>query len=253
MVGPDYSGGTAAPSSLASSRGCPTRGRSDAIARVIPTAWWTTFDDSSSPRSSRGRAVESTLQQARRGVREARGCARFPRRIYGQSGRRAPTRASARARTARSSSQVAGRCSPLKRVDANWELDIFGGIAGRWKRRASLQAARRPESVLVSLMAEVDSTTSLPEPAAAHRPGDAEPAAPAKARSTSRGASSTRARAGAGPAAAPRLRSHHRRDDPALQQQAAQVMQRLSVLIALRRWRCRRARRRRPIPKPPAQ
>ena len=164
MVGPDYvRPDTAAPSSFGElAPAAPPEGRSDAIAEGIPTAWWTTFDDQLLT-SLIARTVQSnlTLQQAEARVREARALRQISAAdLWPQVG---ASGSYTRERTSKnglsSSSQVAGRWFNLFQAgfDANWELDIFGGNRRAVEAAdASLQAAEESRnSVLVSLMAEV--------------------------------------------------------------------------------------------------
>jgi NodT family efflux transporter outer membrane factor (OMF) lipoprotein len=160
MVGPDYvrpdqpappAWGELAP---------PAPGRSDAVADGIPTAWWSTFDDALLVSLVR-RTVESnlTLQQAEARVREARA-----QRSIAASDLWPHVESSAgytRSRTSESGLSIGGggKMFNLFQVgfDANWEVDVFGGIRRSIEAAdASLEAVEDDrDAVLVSLMGEV--------------------------------------------------------------------------------------------------
>jgi NodT family efflux transporter outer membrane factor (OMF) lipoprotein len=138
----------------------PTDGRSEAIADGIPTAWWTTFDDQLLL-SLIARTVQAnlTLQQADARVREARALRRIAAAdLWPQVG------ASGSYTRERSSKNgvgagKAGNGFNLFQAgfDANWELDVFGGNRRAVEAAdASVEAAADDRNaVLVSLMGEV--------------------------------------------------------------------------------------------------
>ena len=162
MVGPNYrrpdvatppSWGELAPTA-------PPEGRSDAIVDGAPTAWWTTFDDQLLMSLIR-RTVASnlTLRQAEARVREARASRRIAAAdLWPQIG---AAGSYTRIRTSKNglSTGGPGRMFNLFQTgfDANWEVDVFGG------NRRSVEAADASveateddrNAVLVSLMAEV--------------------------------------------------------------------------------------------------
>ena len=162
MVGPNYrrpdvvtppSFGELAPTA-------PPAGRSDAVGDGTPTAWWTTFDDQLLT-SLITRTVQAnlTLQQAEARVREARAQRRIAAAdLWPQV---AATGEYSRNRTSKNgvSPGGAGRVFNLFQAgfDANWEIDVFGGIRRSVEAaNASLEAAVDDRNaVLVSLMAEV--------------------------------------------------------------------------------------------------
>lgn len=162
MVGPNYrrpdvvtppSWGELAPTA-------PPAGRSDAIADGNPTAWWTTFDDELLT-SLIVRTVQSnlTLQQAEARVREARALRRIASAdLWPQ------VEASGSYTRARSSKNGVGTGKAgngynlfLAGFDANWELDVFGGNRRAVEAAdASVEAAADDRNaVLVSLMGEM--------------------------------------------------------------------------------------------------
>jgi len=162
MVGPNYRRpDVVTPPSwgeLAST--APPAGRSDAVVDGSPTAWWTTFDDALLT-SLIQRTVDAnlTLQQAEARVREARASRRIA-----ASGLWPHVEAAGsytRERTSKNgiSAGSAGRTFNLFQAgfDANWELDVFGGIRRSVEAAdASVQAAEEDRNaVLVSLLAEV--------------------------------------------------------------------------------------------------
>src|SRR5213594_1478074 len=162
MVGPNYrrpdvatppSWGELAPTA-------PPEGRSDAIVDGTPTAWWTTFDDELLV-SLIQRTIEQnlTLQQAEARVREARASRRIAAAdLWPQVG---ASGSYTRQRTSRNgpNAGTAGRVFNLFQAgfDANWEVDVFGGIRRSVEAAdASVEAAEDDRNaVLVSLMAEV--------------------------------------------------------------------------------------------------
>jgi len=162
MVGPNYrrpdvatppSWGELAPTA-------PPEGRSDAIVDGAPTAWWTTFDDQLLM-SLIQRTAESnlTLQQAEARVREARASRRIAAADLWPHVEASGSYA--RDRTSKNGVSVggAGKSFNLFQAgfDANWELDVFGGIRRSVEAAdASVEAAEDDRNaVLVSLMAEV--------------------------------------------------------------------------------------------------
>ena len=162
MVGPNYRppdvGTPPAFGELAPT--APAAGRSDALAGGTPTAWWTSFDDQLLM-SLITRTVESnlTLQQAEARVRESRALRRIAAAdLWPQV---EATGAYTRERTSKNGLSVggAGRTFNLFQAgfDANWEVDVFGGIRRSVEAaNASLEAAEDDRNaVLVSLMAEV--------------------------------------------------------------------------------------------------
>ena len=162
MVGPNYrrpdvvtppSFGELAPTA-------PPAGRSDAIADGIPTAWWTTFDDQLLT-SLIARTVQSnlTLQQAEARVREARALRRISAAdLWPQV---EASGSYTRGRTSKNGRSVGagGKWFNLFQAgfDANWELDVFGGNRRSVEAAdASVQAAEDDRNaVLISLMAEM--------------------------------------------------------------------------------------------------
>ena len=162
MVGPDYrrpdvvtppSWGELKPTA-------PAAGRSDAIVDGTPTAWWTTFDDQLLTSLIR-RTVEQnlTLQQAESRVREARASRRIAAAdLWPQIG---ASGSYTRERTSRNgpSAGAARKTFNLFQAgfDANWEVDVFGGIRRSVEAAdASVQAAEDDRNaVLVSLLGEV--------------------------------------------------------------------------------------------------
>jgi len=162
MVGPNYrrpdvgtppSWGELAPTA-------PAAGRSDAIVDGTPTAWWTTFDDQLLT-SLIQRTVQSnlTLQQAEARVREARALRRISAAdLWPQV---EASGSYTRGRTSRNgrSPGAAGKYFNLFQAgfDANWELDVFGGNRRAVEAAdASVQAAEDDRNaVLVSLLGEV--------------------------------------------------------------------------------------------------
>jgi NodT family efflux transporter outer membrane factor (OMF) lipoprotein len=161
MVGPDYhrpdvptpaSWGELAPVT-------PPAGRSDVVVDGTPTAWWTSFGDELLVSIVR-RTVESnlTLQQAEARVREARA----ERRIaaadlwpqIGSSGSYAREHSSKNG-----PSSGGGKTFDLFQTgfDANWEVDVFGGIRRSIEAaEATVEAAQNDrDDVVVSLLGEV--------------------------------------------------------------------------------------------------
>jgi len=162
MVGPNYrrpdvvtppSWGELAPTA-------PPAGRSDAIADGIPTAWWTTFDDQVLT-SLVARTVQSnlTLQQAEARVREARALRRIAAAdLWPQV---EALGSYTRARTSKNGLSTGGPGKVFNLFqagfDANWEVDVFGGNRRAVEAAdASVEAAADDRNaVLISLMAEV--------------------------------------------------------------------------------------------------
>jgi len=162
MVGPNYrrpdvvtppSWGELAPTA-------PPAGRSDAVIDGAPTAWWNTFDDQLLM-SLIQRTVQSnlTLQQAEARVREARASRRIAAADLWPHAEASGSYTRERTSKNGVSAGGAGKSFNLFQAgfDANWEVDVFGGI------RRSVEAADRSveaaeddrNAVLVSLMAEV--------------------------------------------------------------------------------------------------
>jgi len=162
MVGPNYrrpdvvtppSWGELAPAA-------PPAGRSDAIADGTPTAWWTTFDDQLLM-SLITRTVESnlTLRQAEARVREARALRRIAAADLWPQVEAAGSYT--RERTSKNGVSLggAGKSFNLFQAgfDANWEVDVFGGNRRAVEAAdASVQAAEDDRNaVVVSLLGEV--------------------------------------------------------------------------------------------------
>ncbi len=162
MVGPNYrrpdvvtppSWGELAPAA-------PPAGRSDAIADGTPTAWWTTFDDQLLM-SLITRTVESnlTLRQAEARVREARALRRIAAADLWPQVEAAGSYT--RERTSKNGLSLggAGKSFNLFQAgfDANWEVDVFGGNRRAVEAAdASVQAAEDDRNaVVVSLLGEV--------------------------------------------------------------------------------------------------
>jgi len=162
MVGPDYHRpDVAAPGSFGElAPTAPPKGRSDAVAGGAPTAWWTSFDDRLLT-SLIERTVEEnlTLKQAEARVREARASRRitagdlWPQ--VGASGSYAREHSSKNG----TSLSFGGKTINFFQAgfDANWEVDVFGGIRRSVEAaEATVEAAIEDRNaVLVSLMAEV--------------------------------------------------------------------------------------------------
>ncbi len=162
MVGPNYRRPdvVAPPSWGELATTAPPAGRSDAIAGGSPTAWWTTFDDELLT-SIIARTVESnlTLQQAEARVREARASRRIAAAdLWPQV---EALGSYTRERTSKNglSTGGPGRVFNLFQAgfDANWEVDVFGGNRRAVEAAdASVEAAEDDRNaVLVSLMGEV--------------------------------------------------------------------------------------------------
>jgi len=162
MVGPDYRRPeVAAPPSFGElAPTAPTPGRSDAVAGGMPTAWWTTFDDGLlTSLIARTVGQNLTLKQAEARVREARATRRIAAAdLWPQIG---ASGSYARERTSKNglTPSAAGKVFNLFQAgfDANWEVDVFGGIRRSIEAAdASVEAAVDDRNaVLVSLMAEV--------------------------------------------------------------------------------------------------
>src|SRR5436305_10507820 len=162
MVGPNYrrpdvatppSWGELAPTA-------PPEGRSDAITDGAPAAWWTTFDRQLLMwLIQRTAGSNPRLQQAEARVREARASRRIAAADLWPHVEAAGSYT--RERTSKNGVSVggAGKSFNLFQAgfDANWELDVFGGIRRSVEAAdASVEAAEDDRNaVLVSLMAEV--------------------------------------------------------------------------------------------------
>ena len=162
MVGPNYrrpdvvtppAWGELAPAA-------PPGGRSDAIGDGIPAAWWTAFDDQLLT-SLIVRTVQSNLalRQAEARVREARALRRIAAAdLWPQVD---ASGSYTRERTSKNgvSAGGAGKTFDLFQAgfDANWEIDVFGGNRRSVEAaEASVEAAENDRNaVLVSLMAEL--------------------------------------------------------------------------------------------------
>jgi len=162
MVGPNYrrpevvtppSWGELAPA-------VPPTGRSDAIVDGAPTAWWTAFDDALLT-SLIQRAVQSnlTLQQAEARVREARALRRIAASDLWPQVEATGSYAREHASKNGVSAGAAGKTFNLFQggFDANWEVDVFGGIRRAVEAAdANVQAAEDDRNaVLVTLMGEL--------------------------------------------------------------------------------------------------
>jgi outer membrane protein, multidrug efflux system len=162
MVGPDYHRpDVATPGSFGElAPTAPPKGRSDAVAGGVPTAWWTSFDDRLLT-SLIERTVEEnlTLKQAEARVIEARAQRRIASAdLWPQVG---SSGSYTRERTSENftSQTFGGKTIDLFQAgfDANWEVDVFGGI------RRSIEAAERTveaamddrNAFVISLLAEV--------------------------------------------------------------------------------------------------
>jgi NodT family efflux transporter outer membrane factor (OMF) lipoprotein len=161
MVGPNYQRPeVAAPSSWGEIAPTSQPGRSETIAKGTLTAWWISFGDPLLD-SIIARTVNSnlTLQQAEARVREARASRRgAAAELYPQIG------SSGSYTRVRTSLYGVGIASPGKwydlfsaGFDASWELDVFGGIRRTVEAAdATVEAAEDDyNAVLVSLMGEV--------------------------------------------------------------------------------------------------
>jgi len=162
MVGPNYrrpdvvtppSFGELAPAA-------PAAGRSNAVEGGTPTAWWTTFDDELlTSLVTRVAQQNLTLQQAEARVREARAS----RRITGANlwPQVEATGSYTRERTSKNGLSLGGAGKMLNvfqaGFDANWEVDVFGGNRRAVEAAdASVEAAEDDRNaVLVSLLGEV--------------------------------------------------------------------------------------------------
>ena len=159
MVGPDYrrpdvatppSWGELEPTSSTGEQSSKTsRATTEAD---VPTAWWTTFDDRMLT-SLIERTVQSnpTLQQAEARVRQARASRRIAAAdLWPQIG---ASGSYTRERTSKNgpSQTVGGKVFDLfvAGFDANWEVDIFGGIRRSVEAAdASLQAAEQDRNAV---------------------------------------------------------------------------------------------------------
>ena len=162
MVGPNYRRpDTVTPPSWGElGPTAPPVGRSDAIADGTPTAWWTTFDDQLLSSLIR-RTAESnlTLRQAEARVREARASRRIAAAdLWPQVG---AVGSYTRTRTSKNGLSPGGPGKVFNLFqagfDANWEVDVFGGNRRSVEAAdASVEAAEDDRNaVVVSLMAEV--------------------------------------------------------------------------------------------------
>ena len=162
MVGPDYRRpDVGTPSSFGElAPAAPPTGRSDAVGGGTPTAWWTSFDDHIlTSLIARTVAQNLTLKQAEARVLQARAQRRIAAADLwpqvGSSGSYTRERASENG----TSPAFGGKTINLFQAgfDANWEVDVFGGI------RRAVEAADRTveaaladrDAVVVSLLAEV--------------------------------------------------------------------------------------------------
>jgi len=162
MVGPNYRRPhtTTPPSFGELAPTAPPAGRSDAIADGGPTAWWTTFDDQLLT-SLITRTVQSnlTLQQAEARVRESRAERRIAAAdLWPQI---EASGSYTRERTSKNGVNPGGAGKTFNLFqggfDANWEVDVFGGNRRQVEAAdASVEAAEDDRNaVLVSLMGEV--------------------------------------------------------------------------------------------------
>jgi multidrug efflux system outer membrane protein len=162
MVGPNYRRPDVAtpPSWGELAPAAPPEGRSDAVVDGTPTAWWTTFDDQLLTSLIR-RTVQSnlTLQQVEARVRQARASRQIAAAdLWPHVG---ASESYTRARTSANGPNpgTKGNVFNLFQAgfDANWEVDVFGGIRRSVEAAdASVEAAEEDRNaVLVSLMAEV--------------------------------------------------------------------------------------------------
>ena len=162
MVGPNYRRpDTVTPASWGElGPTAPPAGRSDAIADGTPTAWWTTFDDRLLSLLIR-RTAESnlTLRQAEARVREARASRLIAAAdLWPQVG---AVGSYTRTRTSKNGLSPGGPGKAFNLFqagfDANWEVDVFGGNRRSVEAAdASVEAAEDDRTaVVVSLMAEV--------------------------------------------------------------------------------------------------
>jgi len=162
MVGPNYRRPDAP---TPGSRGEPTpsappAGRSDVVPNGIPTAWWTTFDDALlTSLVSRTVQANLTLKQAEARVREARALRRIAAADLWPQVQSSGSYTRERASKNGISSGLAGQSFNLYQAgfDANWEVDVFGGNRRAVEAAdASVEAAEEDrDAVLVSLMGEV--------------------------------------------------------------------------------------------------
>jgi NodT family efflux transporter outer membrane factor (OMF) lipoprotein len=162
MVGPNYrrpdaptpaSWGELTPSA-------PPAGRSDAVPNGIPTAWWTTFDDALlTSLVSRTVQANLTLKQAEARVREARALRRIAAADLWPQVQASGSYTRERASKNGVGTSLAGQSFNLYQAgfDANWEVDVFGGNRRAVEAAdASVEAAEEDrDAVLVSLMGEV--------------------------------------------------------------------------------------------------
>jgi NodT family efflux transporter outer membrane factor (OMF) lipoprotein len=138
----------------------PPAGRSDALVDGTPTAWWTTFDDGLLT-SLVQRTVEQnlTLQQAEARVRQTRASRRIVAGELWPHVEASGAYTRERTSTNVASAAGAGKTFNLFQAgfDANWEVDVFGGIRRSVEAAdASVEAAEEDRNaVLVSLLGEV--------------------------------------------------------------------------------------------------
>ncbi len=139
----------------------PAAGRSDAVPGGTPSAWWRTFDDPLlASLVARTVASNLTLAQAEARVREARAARKITAATFwpqlDASGSATRTRTSKHGLAA---GGTPGRVGNLFQAgfDANWEIDVFGGIRRSVEAAdATLAAAEADrDAVLVSLLGEV--------------------------------------------------------------------------------------------------
>jgi len=161
MVGPNYRRpDVGTPPSWGELARTPEPGRSEAIGKGTPSAWWISFGDPLLT-SIIDATIESnlTLQQAEARVREARASRRIAAAdLWPQVGSGGSY---TRARTSQNGvgAAVPGKWYTLFQAgfDASWELDVFGGNRRSVEAAdATLEAAEDDRNaVLVSLMSEV--------------------------------------------------------------------------------------------------
>src|SRR5438309_3271980 len=162
MVGPNYrrpdaptpaSWGELTPSA-------PPAGRSDVVPNGIPSAWWTTFDDALlTSLVSRTVQANLTLKQAEARVREARALRRIAGADLWPQVQASGSYTRERASKNGISGGLAGQSFNLYQAgfDANWEVDVFGGNRRAVEAAdASVEAAEDDRNaVVVSLLGEV--------------------------------------------------------------------------------------------------
>jgi NodT family efflux transporter outer membrane factor (OMF) lipoprotein len=159
-VGPDYQRPDVAAPSAWGELAPAQQGRSEVLASGTPAGWWISFDDPVLG-SIIERALRSnlTLQQAEARVREARAARRIAAADLWPQIRTSGSYTRSRSSENGTGSATPGTWSNLFEAgfDAQWELDVFGG-----NRRAAEAGAAAFEAalsdrndVLVSLMGEV--------------------------------------------------------------------------------------------------